>query len=85
MPLFTYHNPVKGSHSVEIIYFAKFTDPVENIHFDAADHSDFGWFTVSDLATIGDQITGTPGDPEWKAIKRGFELLEGGNLNFGTS
>lgn len=36
---FTYANEVKGSHSIEVVFFAKFTDPIENIEINAEDHS----------------------------------------------
>ncbi len=82
---FAYHNPVKGSHSVEVIYFAQFEDPIEKIRFDASDHSGFGWFSKKELPEIEDQAKGVPGDPEWSVIYRGFDLLEGRSLRFGTN
>jgi 8-oxo-dGTP diphosphatase len=32
LDVFTYMNEVKRSQSIEVIYFAQFTDPLENIH-----------------------------------------------------
>src|SRR5258706_9165052 len=34
---FTYENQIKGSHSVEIIYFARFIDPIEKITINPED------------------------------------------------
>jgi 8-oxo-dGTP diphosphatase len=38
---FTYRNDVKGSHSVEVISFAEFTDPLDHIVIHQEDHSRF--------------------------------------------
>lgn len=38
---FTYMNQVKGSHSIEVIYFATFTSPIEDITLHQEDHSEF--------------------------------------------
>jgi len=82
--VFTYDNPVKGSHSVEIIYFASFTDPIDQITLESEDHSEYKWLSEDELP----QIYGVGGkdekDPEIKAMKRGFELLNGhSTLNIG--
>src|SRR3989338_2555813 len=39
--VFTYTNDVKGSHSIEVIYFAVFEDAIEQINLNSADHSQF--------------------------------------------
>lgn len=82
--VFTYDNPVKGSHSVEVIYFATFTDPVENIKTHPDDHSGYKWLSQEELP----QIYGIGGkdenNPEVMAMKRGFELLsDSERINFG--
>ncbi len=82
--VFTYDNPVKGSHSVEVIYFAAFIDSIEKITLDKDDHSEYMWLSEEELP----QIFGLGGkgkdDPEVKAMLRGFELLNGrGTINFG--
>lgn len=73
--VFTYDNHVKGSHSVEVIYFASFTDPIENIALADDDHSEYKWLSEDELP----QIYGIGGknedNPEVLAMKRGFELL----------
>jgi 8-oxo-dGTP pyrophosphatase MutT (NUDIX family) len=82
--VFTYDNHVKGSHSVEIVYFATFVEPIEQIKVDPEDHSEYKWLSVDELP----QIYGIGGkqedNPEVLAMKRGFELVDGqGSLNFG--
>lgn len=80
---FTYMNTVKGSHSVEVVFFAEFTDPLEHITCHPEDHSGFEWFTEEDVVARRDEIEAPEyadleagGDPEYLAILKGFELLE---------
>ena len=79
--VFTYMNEIKGSHSIEVIYFAQFSDPLEKIHFNHEDHSEYIWVAEHefDKAMDGNK---NDDDPEIKAIKRGFELLSGAQLSF---
>lgn len=78
---FTYTNDIKGSHSIEVIYFAKFASPLEDITLHPDDHSEFGWFTTDELEKV--MTTNKRGDdPEMVALRKGFELLEGGTLDF---
>ncbi|TSC62687.1 MAG: hypothetical protein Athens041674_429 [Parcubacteria group bacterium Athens0416_74] len=74
---FTYLNEIKGSHSLEVIYFARFVEPIENIRLNPEDHTEYRWFGLDEL----ESIPGT--DREFKCVKRGFELLKGSGLNFG--
>ena len=76
--VFTYANNVKGSHSIEVIFFARFIDPIEKITLDPEDHSEFCWFAESEL----EKVKGSD-DPEIKAIKKGFKLLKGEKIDFG--
>lgn len=73
--VFTYMNDVKKSHSIEVVYFAQFTDPVENICLHPEDHSTYGWFGADELDGI---YTGEKGidDPEVLIIRKGFRKLE---------
>jgi len=76
---FTYMNKVKGSHSVEVMFFARFTDPSEEIRLDPADHSRYGWFAEDELdrvAAIGREAD----DPEMIAARKGFAILRGESL-----
>ena len=75
---FTYANEVKGSHSVEVVFFAQFVGPIENVRINPEDHATCGWFSEADLATIT-----RPGeDPERAIIHKGFALLRGEPLTF---
>jgi 8-oxo-dGTP diphosphatase len=69
---FTYANNIKGSHSIEVVYFSKFIDPIENIKINSEDHSEYKWISEK-------EIFDTPNisPEELKNIKRGFELLRG--------
>lgn len=79
--VFTYHNEIKGSHSIEVIYFASFAEPIENIVMNPDDHSTYGWFSEAELpqTSVNDKDIE---DDEVKAIYRGFALLNGKSLNF---
>lgn len=80
--VFDYSNHVKGSHSLEAIYFATFEDPPEQITVDPADHSEFSWFAEDELHKIVSPGK-TEEDGEYKAIKRAFQLLRNEPLDFG--
>jgi len=79
--VFTYKNDVKGSHSVEIIFFATFEDPIENIKLNPEDHSECGWFSGNELGSVVSSIKNEY-DPEIVAIKKGFSLLKGIHPDF---
>ncbi len=72
---FTYTNDVKGSHSVELIYFAQFTDPIENIKLDPADHSEYIWVSENELDTVYSQQKGAD-DIEYSFVRKGFTILK---------
>lgn len=46
---FTYLNEVKGAHAIEVVYFAQFLSPFDQIQIHDEDHAAFGWFTESDI------------------------------------
>jgi 8-oxo-dGTP diphosphatase len=75
--VFTYTNDIKGSHSIEVVYFAKFLDPIANITLDLEDHSEWRWASESEL------FDGPTSPQELANIKKGFELLRGEAHNFG--
>lgn len=79
---FTYNNWVKGSHSIEVVYFAAFVDPLENIKLHPDDHSGYAWITEEEVIKSM-QPGRQPGDSEIQAVQRGFELLRGEAMNFG--
>ncbi len=71
---FTYMNDIKGSHSIEVVYFAQFQNDIENVNINPEDHSGFLWVSKDEL----DQILSTgknEDDAEIKAIRKGFEKL----------
>lgn len=81
--VFTYANEVKGSHSIEVIYFAKLVDTDTDIKPNPEDHSVCGWFSEVELPQTFVSEKDIE-DDEVKAIYRGFDLLKGGSLNFGA-
>ncbi len=74
-------NEVKGSHSVEVIYFATFVSPIENIQINPEDHSRFEWIEENSLEKIYTENK-RGDDPEIKALRKGFALLSGKSLEF---
>lgn len=78
---FTYSNEIKGSHSIEVIYFASFSQPSENISLNPEDHSEYKWVGEDDLEQI---MTSNKrdDDPEIQAIQKGFSLLSGNRPDF---
>lgn len=86
----TYINQVKGSHSIQVNYFARFIEPIEQIRINVEDHSTFGWFSKDEVVELRNsiipegQVSHTYNDdPEYMTMMRGFELLDGKKLNFG--
>jgi 8-oxo-dGTP diphosphatase len=79
--VFTRINEVKGSHSIEVIYFAKFIEAIENIRLVPSDHSEYGWFAANEIHLAINDILGR-NDPEQLAMTQGFGLLAGGRPRF---
>lgn len=77
--VFTYLNEVKGSHSIQVTYFAKFNEPIDQIKLNPEDHSEYGWFTRDEALA---KKRGKD-DEEYQAILRGFNLLAGEQIDFG--
>ncbi len=78
---FTYMNEVKGTHSVEIVYFAQFKDGIDNIQLVPEDHSSYVWVAENELEqmfTAGREAN----DPELPVMKKGFALLHGQSMAF---
>jgi 8-oxo-dGTP diphosphatase len=80
--VFTYMNNIKGSHSIEVIYFAKFIDPIEQIHLNPADHSSYKWFEERELPQLTTHAKSAD-DPEIAALYKGFALLRGERFSKG--
>lgn len=79
---FTYLNEVKGSHSIEVIYFATFADDLSKITLDPESHSEFGWFAEDELDRIVDNPIKLHDDPEYIAVRKGFARLRGEPIVF---
>lgn len=79
--VFTYVNKIKGSHSIEVIYFARFANNPSDITLNPDDHSEFGWFAESELAKVVEENKGLS-DIEIQAMRKGFSLLNGQSLQF---
>jgi len=80
--VFTYINEIKGSHSVEAVYFARFSDPLEQITLNPDDHSEYRWIAEADLSDPelrSDNVS----DVELNNVRKGLELLRGTAHNFG--
>jgi 8-oxo-dGTP diphosphatase len=78
---FTYSNEIKGSHSIEVIYFAKFVTDTNKISLNAEDHSTFGWFGVNELSKTYTSTKGAD-DIEQIAIRKAFKLMQGNSPEF---
>jgi 8-oxo-dGTP pyrophosphatase MutT (NUDIX family) len=78
---FTYINEVKGSHSIEVIYFATFVEDPSQVRLDPEDHSESGWFAENELINAATDNKGFD-DIEFVAMKKGFALLRGEALMF---
>jgi ADP-ribose pyrophosphatase YjhB (NUDIX family) len=74
---FDYLNPIKQSHSVEIIYLAEFVDGVDDIKLDPADHSEYVWLAEDETSKIFTKMK-DENDDEIIAIHQGFEILKKG-------
>ena len=87
---FTYENQIKGSHTIEVIYFARLLDSIDNIAINPEDHSGYDWLSEQEVIDHKAEIVPTEhvthtyaDDPEYLAILKGFKLLRGESLNFG--
>src|SRR4029077_2459770 len=78
---FTDVNEVKGAHYVEVAFFAQFSEPLEHIKLNPADHSDYVWLAADEIHQAINDVFG-PNDPEQLAMKQGFALLAGGHPEF---
>jgi 8-oxo-dGTP diphosphatase len=75
---FTYINEVKQTHSIEVIYFAQFSDSIDKIKLNPDDHSQFILANIDDIkSTYARNLDAD--DPELKAILKGFEILNNPN------
>lgn len=75
---FTYSNEIKGSHSVEVVYFATFEEPIEKISLNPEDHSEYVWVSQLELDGL-DPMS----EEEKPNVKKGLAILNGGGFNVG--
>ncbi len=73
--VFTYMNKIKGSQSLEAVYFAKLIDDEESIRLEPEDHESFLWVKENELDKIMSEDK-RENDPEIKVIKKGFAILK---------
>jgi 8-oxo-dGTP diphosphatase len=69
---FTYMNG--DAHVVEVNYLAELADENQTITLNPEDHSEYRWLTKEEFERMWD-----PKDAEYKAVERGFSLLENGH------
>jgi 8-oxo-dGTP diphosphatase len=81
---FDYTNHIKGSHSVEIIYFVTLTDPPEAIKLHSEDHSAYEWISKDEIHKVVNAQKGE-NDVEIQAIQKAFDLLAGSLPDFAGS
>lgn len=79
--VFDYTNHVKGSHSVEVVYFATLLGSPDEMKLHPEDHSSSQWIAKADLPSIVSAKKDTD-DQEYKILEKAFALLEGGSLDF---
>ena len=72
--VFTYMNEVKQTHSIEVIYLARFASGIADIQLNPEDHSEYGWFTREEVIPVISESKPAD-DPEIEAVIEGFSLL----------
>lgn len=73
---FTYENKIKGSHSIEVIFFARFTDSPEQIKLHPDDHGEFVWATEAECEHyLTENRVGE--NEELLVARKAFALLRG--------
>ncbi len=78
--VFDYTNDIKGSHSVEIVYFTTLISSPDDIIIHPEDHSICGWFGKDELYQVHSDAKPSD-DPEFAILQKGFALLEGHSLD----
>lgn len=74
--VFDYQNPVKQSHTIEVIYFATLEGSADDIVLHPEDHAGSKWVSEDELKTIYTDTKGAD-DPEIQALRKAFSLLKG--------
>ena len=90
--VFTYLNEVKGSHTIEVVYFGTFVGSIDSIKIHPEDHSGYAWMSREEVVANRGEISVAPNsqidykqedDPEYLNMLKGFDLLENSKINFG--
>lgn len=76
LAVFTYINEIKGTHSIEVIYFVEFLGDIEKIKLNPEDHSSYVWIAENEIDSIMNENK-KGDDPEIMAIRKGFAKLRG--------
>lgn len=81
--VFDYTNDVKGSHSLEVVYFARLKDcQPEDIVLHPEDHDGFLWLAAGEIEKVY-TVTKGADDEEVKALRRAFAILAGASFDLG--
>ena len=78
---FTYTNDIKESHSIEVVYFARLTSPIDELVLNPEDHSTYGCYLEQELPAVYSDQKGED-DIEFAVIRKGFALLRGEQPKF---
>jgi 8-oxo-dGTP diphosphatase len=90
--VFTYLNEVKGSHTIEVVYFGTFVGSIDSIKIHPEDHSGYAWMSREEVVASRGEISvalnsqidyNQEDDPEYLNMLKGFDLLENSKINFG--
>ncbi len=68
---FSYINEVKGSHSLELVYLARFINPDSQIKLNPEDHLEYKWASRQECLELRSED-----DAEIPSILKGFARLE---------
>jgi 8-oxo-dGTP diphosphatase len=79
--VFDYMNRIKGSHSVEVVYFATIISLPNDIKLHPEDHSSYEWVAADDLRSLV-SAKKDANAPEYKVLQKAFALLEGRSMDF---
>jgi 8-oxo-dGTP pyrophosphatase MutT (NUDIX family) len=82
--VFDYCNPIKGSHSIEVIYFATLVGTPDEIVIHPEDHSVGTWFSEDDLENVYSNSK-SKDDPEYEALRKAFKIMNGERINLATN
>lgn len=53
---FTQMNKIKGSHTIQVTYFATFNESLDQIKLQPEDHSEYGWYAANEISKITTKV-----------------------------